>query len=121
MFCFYSAFFKQSYLAIFMEFQKVLVGWPTAEVKSYCLADYPNGIESLTYPNFDVCIIDNSKTPEYFNKIKIKAEKFEQANEKNFFVIRAGIEIEKARKRLVFCRNLLRKKVLDEGPDFFFL
>lgn len=86
---------------------RILVGCPTSIHKKYCLKEYVNGIKSLTYKNFDVLIVDNSENNDYYNEIKkelpcIKDRWFENA-----------------RDRIVHSRNLLRKKVLDEGYDYF--
>lgn len=52
-----------------MEQPKVLLASPTNIVKDYCLLDWIGLISNLTYPNFEVCIVDNSPNPEYHEKI----------------------------------------------------
>lgn len=86
---------------------KILIGCPTAAYKSYCLKEYIKGIKNLTYKNFDVLIVDNSKSNDYYDEIKKELPCVKD----NWF--------ESARDRIVHSRNLLRKKVLDENYDYF--
>ena len=44
---------------------KVLVGCPTYDGKKYCLKEYAEALKKLTYANFDVLIVDNSKESGY--------------------------------------------------------
>jgi len=87
---------------------KVLVGCPTSEHKEYCLDNYLDGIKNLTYENFDFMLVDNSESDVYFNTLK----------EKGVNVVRDKY-YELARERVAKSRNILRKKVLDEGYDYF--
>jgi GT2 family glycosyltransferase len=89
--------------------EKVLVACPTYEGKKYCLDKYIEGIRALTYPNFDVLLVDNSKSEDYYNLIKSKG----------IPVIRAEW-FEGARDRIVHSRNLIREKVLKDGYDYLF-
>lgn len=88
---------------------KVLVGCPTSDHKDYCLKEFIKGIKELTYPNFDILLVDNSKNDNYYNKI----------NSLGIPVIKSTYT-EKARDRIVIARNILRQKVIDEGYDYFF-
>ncbi len=88
---------------------KVLVGCPTSEHKSYALERYAEGLKSLTYDNFDILIVDNSKTDDYFKKIK----------ELDLPVVK-GPYNKSARQRIIDSRNILRQKVLDKKYDYFF-
>lgn len=87
---------------------RVLVGCPTSELKSYCLEEYIKGLKSLTYKNFDILIVDNSKDESYVKKIKsfgvpvIKSDYFKYAKD-----------------RVIKSRNILRKYVLEKGYDYF--
>lgn len=58
---------------------------------------------------FDVLLVDNSATDAYAKQIAAEG----------LPVVR-GPFLEKARDRIVACRNMLRQKVLDEGYDWFF-
>ena len=44
----------------FVERPKVLVACPTYDGKEYCFADWIKRVKSLTYPAFDVLVVDNS-------------------------------------------------------------
>ncbi len=87
---------------------KVLVGCPTSDYKSYCIEQYANSVKNLSYKNYDILIIDNSKDDDYFTKIR-----------------RLGLPVikstyhEKARDRIIESRNLIRQIVLDKGYDYF--
>ena len=71
-----------------MKIPKILVGCPTASTHGYCLKEYANAVKSLTYPNYEVLLVDNSKDDSYFKRIKslglnaIKDEYFEKARER---------------------------------------
>ena len=87
---------------------KVLVGCPTSDYKSYCLGRYIALVKELSYDNFDFLIIDNSENDNYIAKIKMYNVPFIK-----------DVFKENARERIVNSRNILRKKVLDEGYDYF--
>ena len=87
---------------------KILVGAPVSNNHEYCTEEYIEGLKSIDYGNYDILLIDNSKDESFFNKFKNKIN-----------IIRAGNEIESIPKKMVFCRNILRKKVIDENYDFF--
>tara|TARA_Y100000310_G_scaffold144893_3_gene144248 strand:+ start:58977 stop:59738 length:762 start_codon:yes stop_codon:yes gene_type:complete len=88
---------------------KILIGAPTAAPYMYCLAEYVARVKELSYDNYDVVLVDNSETEGYKEVIEsfgIKA-------------IRAPEFISDSRERLAASRNILRKKALDEGYDYF--
>ena len=43
-----------------IDFPKVLVCCPTASVKNYCFEPWINNVMNFTYPNFEICMFDNS-------------------------------------------------------------
>ncbi|MBU2634271.1 MAG: hypothetical protein KJ674_03420 [Nanoarchaeota archaeon] len=86
---------------------KILVGCPTSSLKEYSLDNYLEGLKNLE-GDFDVFLVDNSKDGVYYNKLK----------DKGVNVIK-GEYFESARDRVINSRNILRKKVLDEGYDYF--
>ncbi len=87
---------------------KILVGCPTYDGKQYCLDKYINAIKKLTYPNYDILLVDNSKTNEYFNKIKAKG----------IPVIKDTPE-EKPHDTIVKSRNIIKKYFLEKNYDYF--
>ena len=92
-----------------MEQPKVLVGCPTSHHKDYCLDRYVKSVNTLSYPNYDVLIVDNSETDEYYNKIK----------EKGLPVLRLEKYYEHARTRLTKSRNIIREKLLEGDYEYF--
>jgi len=87
---------------------KVLVGSPVSDLYNYCIEEFIRSRGSLTYQNYDLFFVDNSKSWDFSRKLK----------QRGFPVSRIDF-IENARERMVKCRNILRKKVLEEGYDFF--
>jgi len=88
---------------------KILVGCPTSFHKKYCLEEYAKAVKSLTYPNYDILLIDNSKDNNYFNKLKSL----------NLPVIK-GSYFEGALNRIIASRNLLREYTLKNNYDYLF-
>mgnify|MGYP001606785611 CR=1 FL=1 len=88
--------------------EKILVGCPTSSYKAYCLGEYAKGLKSLNYNNFDILLVDNSTDLNYLKAIK----------QAGLPVIKAPYD-ERARKRIVDSRNILRQTVLENGYDYF--
>lgn len=92
-----------------MSHPKILIASPTFEGKDYCFQRYYDSVKALTYPNFDLFLVDNSKTAEYSERLRS-----------------IGIDVaktpqrERVRDSIVEGRNLIRQKVLDEGYDYLF-
>lgn len=88
----------------------MLVGTPTFDFHSYCLDDYERVLKSLSYPNYDVLLVDNSEEEGYCKEL-----------------VRRGLPAvrmpyyDKSRMRLAEGHNILRQKVLDGGYDYLFL
>ena len=87
---------------------KILVGSPVSSLYDYCFEDFLKSRKSLTYKNHDLFFVDNSKTEGFSEKLKQNNLSFSRIN-----------FVENARERMVVSRNLLRKKVLEEGYDYF--
>lgn len=87
---------------------KVLVGGPTSHHFKYCIDEYLDAIKNLTYDNYDILLVDNSKDDEYFNYLKGKVP-----------VVKLPVYYENARERVAESKNLIREKVLNEGYDYF--
>lgn len=47
---------------------KVLVTCPTHEVKEYCFQQWIDNVKTLTYPNYDVLVVDNSPDTSFMNR-----------------------------------------------------
>lgn len=51
---------------------KVLVACPTYEGKEYCFQEWIDNVKNLTYENYDILVVDNSKTEDFYNRWKDK-------------------------------------------------
>ncbi|MFH1290861.1 MAG: glycosyltransferase [Nanoarchaeota archaeon] len=83
---------------------RILVACPTFEGMKYCQDKFFEQIKNLTYPNYDILILDNSKTEDYFKELsKIEGIK----------VIHDNAKEEKSIFRLISSRN----KILEYGVE----
>lgn len=87
-----------------MDKPKVLVGCPINIVKDYCMDEWLNMFKNLTYDNYDIYLVDNTKNPEYHKELKRKHNlkisyvKPAKGEEARYYMARS---IEKIRKRAV--------------------
>lgn len=86
---------------------KVLVGCPTYKGKDYCLLKYAKAVLSLNYDNYNILLVDNSKTGDYIEDIK-----------KTGIPVLKDVHNENHKESIVHSRNLLRKKALEQGYDY---
>ncbi len=49
---------------------KILVGCPQHECKEYAFQRWIDNVKALTYPNYDVMVVDNSPTLDFYNRWK---------------------------------------------------
>ena len=89
------------------DYPKVLVGCPTSFHKEHCLQQYAEAVASLTYPNYDILLIDNSPDDKYLEKIR----QFEIPAIK-------GPYFDSARDRIVASRNILREYAIKNNYDY---
>ena len=47
---------------------KILVTCPTHQVKEYCFQEWIDNVKNLTYPNYDILVVDNSPDDSYVKK-----------------------------------------------------
>ncbi|MBN1644751.1 hypothetical protein JW851_01755 [Candidatus Woesearchaeota archaeon] len=86
---------------------KILVGCPTYDGKNYCFDAYIKALKELTYPEFDILLVDNSPSEQYFKKIQ-----------------EAGINVIKDLPRarphdsIVQSRNIIRERFLKGNYDY---
>lgn len=88
---------------------KVLIGCPTYESYEYCIQDYLAAVKALTYKNYDLLFVDNSKTDSFAKKLQALG-----ANVKRI------PWHEDVKKRIEISRNMLREEVLENNYDYFF-
>ncbi len=86
---------------------RILIGAPVCDAYSYCLEEFLAGIKAINYHNYDILLVDNSKTEDFYNKLKGL----------NLNVARIPYK-ESARDRMVDSRNILRQYVLDKNYDY---
>lgn len=56
----------------FVECPRILVVCPTHEVKEYAMARWVERMTNLTYPNYDILMVDNSPTTAFMDRWKDK-------------------------------------------------
>lgn len=89
--------------------KKVLIGCPSSETFDYCLNEFLLGIKSLTYPNYDLLIVDNSKTDDYLKKLKSLEINTIKGPYKDDY-----------RERIALSRNIIVDKALEGNYDYLF-
>jgi len=94
-----------------MRYPKVLIGAPIYDQKEYCREAWVKNVEQINYPNFDWCLVDNSKKSRYFRELK----------EKHPGHIYRSPRGNNSRDGVAYSCNVLRKKVLDEGYDYLLM
>lgn len=86
---------------------RILIATPTYAFHAYCLDIYVKHLRAITYPRFDVFLVDNSENDKYLHQIQA------------FGVNAIHVEREsQARPTMVKCRNLIRSVGLDCGYDY---
>jgi len=90
-----------------MNSPKVLVASPIYEAKDYALEKYLAHIEKINYDNYTHLIVDNSKTTDYYERLKAKGL--------NAVHVPRG---KNSRDALAYSMNYMRKVVLEENYDY---
>jgi len=88
---------------------KILLSCPIYDGKEYITERYLKRIKELTYDNYDILLVDTSKTTDFAKKLK----------EKGFNVIKLKYE-ENSKIALCNARNYIREYVLNNNYDYFF-
>lgn len=88
---------------------KVLLSCPIYDGKEYVIERYLERIKNLTYSNYDILLVDTSKTNEFAKKIKSQG----------FNVVKLEYE---PNTKVAVCnaRNYIRDYVLENNYDYFF-
>ena len=90
-----------------MSLPRVLVGCPTSDYKAYCLTDYADAVKQLSYPDYDILLVDNSETDGYAKEI----------TKQGLPVVRSPFH-PGALQRIVESRNRLRQEALERGYGY---
>jgi hypothetical protein len=84
-------------------YPKVLLGCPINIVKDYCMDQWVDMVKNLTYPNYDIYLVDNTKNRDYHKKLKekhnVKIDYVEPGKKEARFYMAESIE--KIRQRAV--------------------
>ena len=86
----------------------VLVASPTYKGMKYCQDKFFDRIKNLTYPDYDILIIDNSEDNEYFNELK----------EKGIQVMKDDVSEKNKMLRLISSRNKIIEHALENNYDY---
>ncbi len=89
---------------------KILLGCPTCDLYEYCLFEYLATIKELSYNNYDILLVDNSKNNRYSDLLK----------QNGINVIKDEYK-ERAIDRIVSSRNILRKYAIDNNYDYLLI
>src|SRR3990167_5214911 len=87
---------------------KILVGTPHADIKNYCLLNYVNSVKNLTYPNYNILVVDNSEG----NKNKKKLVQLDLPT------IHIKRDNKNTRRLLAESMEVLRQATLNGGYDY---
>ena len=98
-----------------MSFPKVLVGVVTYDKKGYMDDLFYGNIEGMSYPNFDVIIVDNSSDKKYYSKLKRRFK-----NKKNY-VVKHVSRGDTSREAQAKSLNKLREHFLAGDYDYLML
>ena len=89
---------------------KVLIGTPHSDKKNYCIEDYIARVKSLTYPYYDVLIVDNSETRKNYKRFIKEWLKAIYVKPKNHSI----------QKILADSHEAIRKYAIDNKYDYLF-
>ena len=90
-----------------MNHPKVLVGCPTYDGGEYCINRFIERVKELTYPNYDILIVDNSEGDQYSKKIR----------DKGICVIK-GPRFDMSVKTITNSRNMIINFAIKNGYDY---
>lgn len=97
---------------------KILIGTLFSEVKDYVIRDWFKNVCKLTYPSFDLCLVDNSKDKKYHKKIfKYFSEHKNESNIDKLTVLHTPRVHKKPEIFMAFSANELRSHFLKNNYD----
>ncbi|MDP7115510.1 MAG: glycosyltransferase [Candidatus Woesearchaeota archaeon] len=89
---------------------KILIGTVTCDKYGYCLDEFLGAVKDLSYENYEVCIVDNSKDDAYAERLRGKGLNVKRLPHK-----------EEVREMLIEGHNFLKEKALQDGFDYLFI
>lgn len=97
---------------------RVLIGTLFSDVKDYAIREFFNNVRNFTYPEFDICFVDNSKDKKYHKKMfRHFNERKGKSNIKKLTVLHTPRIDERAEVFMAFSANELRNHFLRGGYD----
>jgi hypothetical protein len=95
-----------------MENPKILVASPTYEGMNYCLDEFITAVKSVSYPLFNILLVDNSRDENFSNKLKkidgIRVIHDATPEQKNMF-------------RLISSRNIILDYAISNNYDYLLM
>lgn len=89
--------------------ERILVACPVHECKEYAFARWTAAVESLTYPAFDVLVVDNSPTTDFMDRWKARVS-----------MVHVGADPERAMLRITQSMEVIRKHFLEGNYSHWF-
>lgn len=86
---------------------RILVGCPTYDGKRYCLQQYAACVKSLSYPAYDILLVDNSITDDYLHELQGLG-----------VPVIKGPHLPNPASSIATSRNLLRDYAIKNGYDY---
>jgi len=91
---------------------KILVATPTFDGMKYCINEFLDRIRSLTYPLYDILIVDNSRDDSFFIELK---------KEKGITVVKDNCTEERNVMRLISSRNKILEYAIENNYDYILM
>ena len=88
---------------------KILVGAPVYEGTRYSIGEFLDTIRNLDYSNYDILLVDNSQTDDFFQELK---------KEEGINVIKDTLKEKPNLKKVVSSRNKILEYALDNKYDY---
>ena len=88
---------------------KILVASPIFNGMRYCFEEFLEGIRNLDFPKYDILVVDNSRTDDFFNEIK---------DLEGIKVLKDYVGEEKNKLRLISSRNKILDYALENDYDY---
>lgn len=88
---------------------KLLVASPIWHKMKYCLKEFLGSVKSLSYGNYDILLVDNSKECSFFNELE---------KEEGIIALRDNTAETKNIRRLVSSRNMILDYAIENHYDY---